>query len=161
MPVVYLAVPWHPWQRRFRDLLPGSGAPEYKNSYSRNIFWGSQNKSFGFLKCLLIFENPQKPNYMLQIPGKNTEAKFFWRKTQKLKHSAADDFFWILEDLGMFLKFFVGGWPWGKFSEAAPQNTWERSRIFFGEADFKYSSRKQSPKTLGNVPECFPGGGWL
>ena len=38
-----------------------------------------------------------------------------------------------------------------------PKKIRERSRVFFGEADFRGNPRKQSPKTLGNVPECFWG----
>ena len=78
---------WCPRIQKIRILETYSGGPRLQ--------------IFGFQKCLLIFENPQKPNYMLQILGKNTEAKFFCgKKAQKLKNSAADEFFWILEDLG-------------------------------------------------------------
>ena len=42
----------------------------------------------------------------------------------------------------------------GEISEAVPKNTRERSRIFSG---FGGLIRKQSPKTLGNLPEFFSG----
>ena len=77
---------WCPRIQKIRILETYSGGP--------------RNKKFG-QNCLLIFENGQKPNYMLQILGKNTESEFFCRKkAQKLQNSAADEFFWILEDLG-------------------------------------------------------------
>ena len=94
----------HPWQRRFRELLQGSAAqntqivcsplaeevqgppageccPRIQKICILELYSGGpEYKFFGFQKCLLIFGCPQKPNYMLQILGKNTEAKFYCRK---------------------------------------------------------------------------------
>ena len=69
---------------------------------------GPRIQIFSFQKCLLIFENPQKPKYMLQILGKNTEAKFFCRKkAQKLKNLEKSNFFgfwkiWDPPDMSVF-----------------------------------------------------------
>ena len=51
-----------------------------KKTCSRNIFWPQNTNFLASRIVFYFFENGQKPNYMLQILGKNTEDKFFCRK---------------------------------------------------------------------------------